>query len=198
MPAPTRQPSTVLDPEALGLSAVYAQALLENTPDDAQAGELVQELDALVALLDTMPQSQTLLSGLALDANHRNIFVQRAFSGNVSGPIEALLGVMAAHGRLAILRETAHTLRRLLDQRMGKVEVTLTTALALDPGQQQEIELKLRETIGAPIVFKTRVDERILGGIVLRIGEQNYDASIAAELGRLKDSLHHRGASIRA
>jgi F-type H+-transporting ATPase subunit delta len=184
------QQHTVLDPQAMTVAALYAQAALDNLPDDAAAESLADELAELVVLLDGIDGAYMLLASSALRDQSRREVVQRVFAGRVSEPLEALLGVMAAHGRLAILGETSAELRRLLNKRQGRVEVTVATAVPLSAKDSRELTEELQRAVKAPLVIRTQVDSRLIGGMVVKVGESRYDASVAAQLARLRAGLY--------
>jgi F-type H+-transporting ATPase subunit delta len=88
--------------------------------------------------------------------------------------------------------------RKLLDRREGKIEVMLTTAVPLDDEQQARIGRELDVTLAGKAVVRLRVDENILGGAVLRIGDRVYNASLHAELMKFKETIAARRMDVKA
>ena len=88
--------------------------------------------------------------------------------------------------------------RKLLDPREGKIEVTLTTAVPLDPEQQTRIGQELDATLAGKAVVRLRVDESLLGGAVLRIGDRVYNASLKSELMKFKETIAARRMDVKA
>lgn len=188
------KPPSVLDVSTLTLAGLYAQAALDGM-DDSAALEFVQELEALVGILDSRPEVQTLLTAATINKRERIQIVERVFTGRVSPRLEAFLAVLARHERLGLLRNIARQGRKLLNARQGKIEVTVTTAVELDQQQRQELEQALSAALKAPVLLDLRVDETILGGLTLRLGDKLLDASIAAQLRQLARNLAARKAS---
>jgi len=182
---------SVMYPAGESLARVYAEALLGQTPSDVEAEEVAAELDAIVSLLEQVDGFEELLTAALLSQSERAAVVNRVFHGRVSEPVEALLNVMARGGRLGLLRPLRRVFRSALYDREGKREVTVTTAVPLTPAQRAQVAASLAEMLGAEPVLTTRVDEDVIGGMVVRVGDSIYDASVRAELGNLGGRLKH-------
>ena len=191
MSQPAAQVESVLDPTAARLAGAYAQAVLELL-DDVPAEEFAASLDALVAMLDTVEGFEAMLVSSAMTNRSREALVDRLFDERLGEPLEGLLAVMARNGRLSLLRAAAESFRRQLATRQGKVEVQVITACGLDAATRDELEQMLRETLGSEPVLHSRVDPGVVGGVVVRVGDKVFDASVASELARLRRSLAGR------
>lgn len=188
-----RGPS-VMDPDRLLLADTYARALLETIDDNARADELNDELNDMVRLLDEIDGAEALLTGALLTRTERCELVERVFGGRVGGDVEAFLGVLARRGRLDVLRPAAERFGELLNDRKGRTEVELTTAVPLGKSKQSEIARSIAESLGAEIVLDVSVDENVIGGAKMRIGDKVYDATIGGALKGLLRRLAGRVA----
>jgi F-type H+-transporting ATPase subunit delta len=103
-----------------------------------------------------------------------------------------MLALMASKGRMGLLGEVARAVHRQLEQRAGRIEVTVTTALALDADRQQAITQMLQEALSAPPAVTWQVDPDLLGGLRVQVDDAVYDASLAGRLGQLVDRMSHR------
>ena len=179
---------TVLDPTVLRLGDLYAQALLESLPLE-QADAVAGELDALDGLMDTVPGARDLLLGFLGRSEDRTRRLERVFKGRVSERVEALLGVLERHGRLAVLPSVIRSFRRRLNEKLGRVAMTLTTALPLDAAELALIRASLAASLGVEPMLQTRVDETLIGGAVLRVGDQVFDSSVKNQLDQLRRKI---------
>ncbi len=189
MTQPTGQPDTVMDPTSISIATVYADALLGQLPSNPEAAEVAEELDAIVELLDGIDGFEALLTAALINGDQRCELVRRIFHDRVSEVVEATLVVMADAGRLGVLR----TLRRLfhskLNARLGKVEVSVVSAVALSDQQRECVREALAESLKTEPVLTCLVDPELLGGVVVRVGDQVFDASIRAELKTVQSRL---------
>ncbi len=173
---------SVMDPSMAPLASMYASACLDTVEQDDIAKELADEIDQLVSLIDQIPSADILLVGAIIDRKQRQELVDRVFAGRVSKSLEAFLGVLASRDRLGLLWHMAPAFRSCLNERMGLVEVDVTTAVALDAQQLDEISSSLGASLDVPVTVNTTVDESLVGGMIIRIGDRVYDASIATSL----------------
>lgn len=162
------------DSQADDLANLGARALLNLLPSDRLADDVAGEIERLLDLLGRVEGFEELLASSALDDRER-----RELDGRVRRSVQ-LLGALA----LAI-RDGARG-------RAGGVEVAVTSAIVLDDRQRRQIADTLGEILGREVVLVEKVDPRVLGGLVVRVGDKVFDASVAAELGRMKKSLAER------
>jgi len=189
MKLPARRVDSVMDPVSESLAGAYADALLGQVPSDVEAEEVAGELDAVVQLLDEIDGFESLLTAALLSSAERCAVVRRIFHGRVGEPVEAALHVMARAGRLGLLRLLRRTFRSRLYRRQGKREVTVTTAAPLDEVQRERTIRHLAETLACEPVVTFDVDEDLIAGMSVRMGDDVYDASVRAELAGLQERL---------
>ena len=183
------QVDSVMSPVNEPLAGVYAEALLAQVPSDPEAEEVAEELGAIVALLDSIEGFEGLLTAALLSHAERCEIVERIFHGRISEPVEATLIVMAQAGRLGLLRTLQRVYRSALNRRQGKLEVTVITAVELTDAQREHVVEALAETLGAQPVGTFVIDPELLGGMLVRIGDLIYDASIRSDLAKLQRRL---------
>jgi len=196
MTDPAARIMSVMDPAEQELAEVYAKALLELPGGDERAEEICGELAWIAGMLRELDGAAEVFASPLLNDTRRAELIEKVFHGRVRERTEALLGVMARNGRIGLLGGVAERLRVLLDERRGKVEVVVTTARPLDAPAEQELIRTLRDALGAEPLLRAEVDENVLGGMVVRVGDRVYDASVAAEIKGLKDALTAKRSTI--
>ena len=188
MPAKAFAAETVMAPQAVAIADVYVEALLGLTPDDAQAEALADELLQLMNLLEQVEGLDDLLAATSGTAAQVAL-VGRVFGGRCSEALEGLLATMAGNGRLGLLRPVAQGFRRRLNARQGRMEVTVVAARELDAHLRQALIEALRDVAGAEPMLVVKVDPSLLGGVVVRVGDREFDGSVAGGLRRLRRRL---------
>lgn len=174
-----------IDKQRLG--AIYAKALLGAT-DARQASESVlNELDSLVDdVLHRFPDFEMALASPRVLAEEKAQLLDRVLGGRASDGLLDFLKVVARHGRLDCLRHIRSAARAEYNRLRRRLSVQVTTAEPLSNPLRDQIMSQLQSRFGCEIDLVCRVDAAILGGLVVRIGDTIYDASIANELARLK------------
>ena len=174
------------------IGAVYAKALLGSAEAVGNGAELVEELESLVTdVLDTLPDFRAVLDSPRVSHEEKVGLLDRVFANRMSKPLQTFLKVVSAHGRLDCLKAIAIAARAELNRAAGIVVVEVTTADAIDPGVEQQIQKSLSAALGQQVQIRKRTDSRIIGGLVVRIGDKVFDGSVANRL----ESLRHQAVS---
>ncbi|HEX4148739.1 MAG TPA: ATP synthase F1 subunit delta [Pirellulales bacterium] len=178
---------------AAGVALTYARALLGATEAAHQTEAVLGELDSIVAdVLDPLPQLDAVLSSGLVAADEKSRLMERAFKGRASDLLLNFLNVVAQHGRLAILRQIRSQARRLYGQMQGRVRVEVRTAAPLDEQLSGRIAEQLRQLLGAQPQLEQVVDPRLIGGLVLRVGDTVLDGSVATRLAGVREQMINR------
>ena len=104
------------------------------------------------------------------------------------------LQVLNRKGRLGILRAVVATYRDALEARRQIAEGVVTTAIPLRESIRSKLLEATSRRFGRQIRLVEVVDDSIVGGIVIRFGDEKIDASVAAELGKLGAAFAERAS----
>jgi len=100
-----------------------------------------------------------------------------------------LVYLLVTRGRLNMAGDIADEYQRLLDSYHGIERAEVTTAVALDDEEKQRLEERLGAVVGKKVVLEPKVDSRLIGGIVARVGGKLLDGSTHSKLVALKNVL---------
>jgi len=191
--------SETIDAGHQHLGTVYAKALLGAADKAGQADQVVEELEAIVSeVLTKLPQLDEALKTPRLTHEERLPILDKAFGGRISNTTLTFLKVVSKHGRLDCLRAIARSARKLLNTVRGRVEVIVETAYPLSNPVRDRIVGRLTEMLGQQVILSTAVNEDLLGGLVVRVGDTVYDASLASRLKKMQEvTLDHTKQAIR-
>ena len=105
-------------------------------------------------------------------------------------PVEKrFCALLADKGRLDLLPAIAADFGVMLDDACGISRGVVTTAVELDEEHMDSIKKTLESQTGRKLVLEFVIDPSIIGGIVLRVGDSVYDASLRAQLDNLRESI---------
>lgn len=71
----------------------------------------------------------------------------------------------------------------------GRIDADVTSAVPLTDAERDAIDARLKARYGDDLAIQYRVDAAILGGLIVRVGDRYIDDSVAARLGRLRETL---------
>ena len=144
----------------------------------------------LARLRDALAQEdlRALMEHPAVPFGDKERVLRRAV-GDVSAEAISLVLLMVRRGRpRAIARMTEH-FATLVRRERGVALAEIRTALPLDDAQRDDVMKRLTELTGDKIQIHEVVDESLIGGITVRIGDRLYDASVRSRLERLRARL---------
>jgi F-type H+-transporting ATPase subunit delta len=179
------------------LAITYAKSLLELATERKIAEDIGRELEGLGEILTAEPIFKEYLSDPGVTNSERAGALERIFRGRVSELVFNFLGVMNAHSRLRILGEVVSAYADLLDQQLGNVDVDVTTAQRLEPDELEQVRQRVGSTLGKNAVVHQYVDDSIIGGLVIRVGDQVIDASVQQQLRSIKQQLLSASQKVR-
>jgi F-type H+-transporting ATPase subunit delta len=149
-------------------------------------------------VLDKLPQLDAALKSPRLAHEERLPILEKAFGGKLSATTLTFLKVVSQHNRLDCLRAIAKAARKQLDAARGRVEVIVETAYPLSNSVRERIIARLTQMLGRQVILSTHVNEDLLGGLMVRVGDTVYDASLAARLKRMEAvTLDHTKQALR-
>jgi F-type H+-transporting ATPase subunit delta len=172
------------------LAGRYASALFDLARDQRQIESVGKSLDALnQVLLGSRDFAELVTSPLVSRDEAGKAFAALAPQLNLDPITANFLGVLAKNGRKGELRNIIRAYRRLAAAHRGETTAEIVTARPLNDDQLAALNLQLRARAGRKVNIAASVDPNILGGIVVKLGSQQIDASIRTKLNRLASAM---------
>jgi F-type H+-transporting ATPase subunit delta len=190
-------PTTADNPvhQANAVAMIYARSVMELAAQtgEARVDEIGDELSQIGRLLRDQPMLGRLLLHPTINIEKHQRIIRTIFRGRVTDLTCNLLQVLRKKGRLDQLGSIIASYRNLLKTRRGEVDVDVTSAKPLDAETLAAITRQLAASLGSTPTLHARVDEKIIGGLKIRIGDQLLDGSVATQLARIKRRLAEAG-----
>ena len=177
---------------AQSIAAVYAEALFELAQEQQQSIAVRGELEQLAELARDNEQWSLFLASPAMRRVEKKAAVFKIFSGKLSELTVDFLGVLAGKGRLGLLPEIAKSFVALEDQAASRVRGTITTAVELAQDEQAQLAEQISRALKKEVILQAKVDESIIGGMVLKVEDLRIDATIKRKLENFSRKLKER------
>jgi F-type H+-transporting ATPase subunit delta len=169
-------------------SRVYAEALFDVGRDKGKLDSLQQQLGEVADAVDSNRELQVFFFSPYLSSAEKEEGLTRAITGAEPELINFLKLLVDKHRMPEIFR-----IRREFDelwkQENRRIDVTVTSAVELDPAVVAKIGQEVERQTGEKVDLASEVDGEILGGIVLQVGNMVLDASIRSRLEKLRKSV---------
>lgn len=172
------------------ISKTYGEALFETAMDVKNVDGLFEEAEAVRGTLMENPKLLQLFNHPNIIKEEKIQVMKSVFEGRVSAEMSSFLQIVIEKGR-------QNELDAILAYFIGKVKeykhigiAYVISAAELTDTQKKQIEEKLLETTGyEKIEMNFSVDESLIGGLVIRIGDRVVDSSIKSRLYEMKKEL---------
>jgi F-type H+-transporting ATPase subunit delta len=166
----------------------YAEAAFELAKRDDAFDKWRDDLQNANALLGEERVSR-IVDNPALPFADRRTVIDDLLEKHVGKPVRNLISLLAERSRLELLPAIVTEYQRLLNRERGIATAIVTSAAALTDDETAALEKRLRQMTGSDVELDVRVDEGLIGGLTVRIGDRLYDASVRGRLERLRDQL---------
>ncbi|CAI3922109.1 FoF1-type ATP synthase [Commensalibacter communis] len=172
------------------LKGRYATALYELAEEERVLNEVVSEVENLLKIINESELLREVLNNPSFDtAQSREIIVSTLKQAGFSQLLQNFVGVIANNRRLASLKSILLAFFALVDFRRGVSTAEVTTAHPLTDKQRAQLKDRLAQVGYNKVNIQERIDAKLLGGFVIRIGAQLYDASLKSRLNRLHNVM---------
>lgn len=164
-------------------NAVYALA--------AEKNQLEQWSDALANLAAVITDEQVgkLLDSPDISRHQKGKLIIQVLDGKLDQNQQNLVYLMAENGRLKIMADVAELYEVARASAENKIEAEIISAFDLSAEQTSEITNTLKNKLGSDITLSTKVDESLIGGVIIKAGDTIIDASMKSQLESLALSL---------
>lgn len=172
----------------------YAQAVFDIVKEDGGLDALARQTEDLGAALHDSADLRALISSplYSRDDQARAIGALSQKMG-LSPVLANTLQLMARNRRLFVLPQLVRRLQALIAEERGEVTAEVTSAVALTDDQQARLRDTLAQKSGKKVKLNTRVDEGLIGGMIVKLGSQMIDSSIRSKLASLQNAMKEVG-----
>jgi F-type H+-transporting ATPase subunit delta len=166
----------------------YAEAAFEVAQRDDALDEWAKDLTMAAQLLGD-DQVRRVVDDPSRPIADRRELIARLLGRRVSEPVRRLVALLAERGRLDLMPAVAAEYGELLKRHRGIVTAIVTSAAPLTRDESNALEERLRQITRADVELRPVVDESLIGGLTVRIGDELIDASVRGRLERLRNEL---------
>jgi len=163
----------------------YAKALLSLASDQNTADVVGNDMKLIANTLATSTDLSEALQSPVIPSSIKKSTLLEVFKNSNQSTVN-LIDTLIANNRINILGDVAVKYNQLLDDSKGVEIATVTTAVELTADLKKAVLAKAKTLTGKDVEVENIIDESILGGFILRIGDLQYNASIANQLNKLK------------
>jgi ATP synthase F1 delta subunit len=170
------------------IAAVYARSLFEVAKEQGKLDEVRAQLGELADAMDADRELQVFFFSPYFSPQEKQDGLDRAVSG--AEPILVnFLKLLIENHRMPVIFRVRRGYDELWEQENRLLPVQITSAVELDAGTVAQIGDRIAEQTGRRVDLSASVEPDILGGIVVRVGNQVLDASVRNRLEQLRKQV---------
>ena len=179
---------------SLDIASRYSQAVLDIANETKSLAKLEKDIATLRAALNDSSDLVALIHSpfFSRDDQMRAI-TAIADAMKLSEMVKNTLGLMATKRRLFVVPALLSRLSTLIADQKGDVEAEVTSAKALTKAQTESLSKVIAKAVGKNVNISAVVDEKIIGGLVVKVGSKMIDTSIRSKLNSLQSVMKEVG-----
>jgi F-type H+-transporting ATPase subunit delta len=169
----------------------YAKALINFAKELDKTKAVYHDMKLVAGTVAENKELQIVLESPVIKSSAKRDILTALFQKNTTTTTIGLIDLLIENRRLSLLGEVAKQYTILHDYLRGKEVAKVTTAVPLTDELHAMMKKKVKEITGKKISVENEINPDILGGFILRVGDIQYDASIANKLLLLKREFDH-------
>ncbi len=166
----------------------YAQAVFDLASSAGKVDEWRRDMDRVCRLAQDAQVARA-MDNPAIPFAERRKALTDLLSGRTAVPVLNLALLLAMRGRFGIMPVVCDEYDSLVREARDVVGVTVVTPEPLSPVELAQLERVISARTGATLEMSTAIDPSLVGGLMVRIGDLEIDASVRGRLERLRDEL---------
>jgi F-type H+-transporting ATPase subunit delta len=172
------------------LSRRYAKALFGLAADKKIVDKVGTDLRALRQGFAASPELGEVLGSVRNSRASRRAIVDALLARiGANELVKTFSYLLLDKERLTALPDISRVFDEMIEEKAGRVQAEVTSAVALTPAQLASITAALEKLSGKKVVVEKKQDPALLGGVVAKVGDVVYDGSLRTQLRALRDQL---------
>lgn len=166
----------------------YAKAILDMAQASGAAGNVNDDMALIASTIKDNAELSSFVSSPVVKAEVKLAALKEVFAGT-QNITQGLFQLLQENKRFDILPVIAEQYKAQFDAANGVEVATVTTAIELSAELEAKVMAKIKEFTDKKVSIKNIVDPSIIGGFILRIGDRQFNASVANRLTTLRREL---------
>nr|WP_315145019.1 ATP synthase F1 subunit delta [uncultured Flavobacterium sp.] len=168
----------------------YAKAILEIADSKKAASQVSADMALISSTINTNAELNTFIQSPTINVEQKESALLEVFA-NANAVTKSLFRLLLENKRFEILDAIALEYNKLFDIMNGVEVAKVTTAIAMDAALEAKVSAKIATFSDKKITIENTIDPSIIGGFILRIGDKQYNGSVANRLQVLKRELNN-------
>lgn len=179
------------------LARIYARSLFELSNEAGGRDKILEVGDELEQICELIRGDKSLseyFTSPVIDPARRSTGIRTMFTDRITDLVLRFMLVLNTNGRLGHLEPITAAFDELVQDAWGRIEVDIWTASPMQADLRADLISRLHEILHKEPVLHAWIDESMIGGIRIRVGDRMIDGSVAAKLRQIEAQLRQHGS----
>ena len=168
----------------------YAKSFIGLTIEQGSLEKAYGDMKTIVDLCKSNHDFVTFLKSPIIKTDKKQAVLKEIFAGKLNKITEAYIQLITAKKREIYLAEIASEFVNQYKEKKKILTAVVTSASGLDETTRKKVMEIVKGGSSSEVVLEEKIDKNIIGGFILRVGDNQIDASIARKLNLLKRSFN--------
>ncbi|MGE5393251.1 MAG: ATP synthase F1 subunit delta [Candidatus Saccharibacteria bacterium] len=167
----------------------YAKAFFSLAQEKAMMAALQQDMATISAVSASSTDFLRLIESPVIATSEKIKAIKSIFQDKVNALTLNFLVLITRNRREKHIPSIFRDLGDMYRKSIGISSALLITAREMDTDLVEQIRKELESISGTKVELSQQIDPQLIGGFVLRLDDQQYDASVSTQLKKIKESL---------
>jgi len=167
----------------------YAKSVFEIAVERNEVEQVYENVKSLAAICSQSEEFNKFLHSPVLKPSEKSAVFSGLFGREYTQTMMSMFDLLLHNKRESFLSDILRNFSDLYRKRLNIKSATITSAQTLDNDIKTQIETMLQQSLNSEVEFTEKVNEKLIGGFILRVDDKQVDASIAAKLENIKREL---------
>jgi|LGOV01.1.fsa_nt_gb F-type H+-transporting ATPase subunit delta len=171
------------------VAKTYSQALFEVGLDNNNLDVFMEELKVVRDMFREYPDFYEILISPKINTEEKKKIVDEVFKGKATNEINNFMKILLDKRRVKDLYSIVEQFENLIYEHKGIVKATAITTVLLGKDEKDSLTKKLESITGKEVELINEIDKSVLGGVLIKLGDQVIDGTLKGKLNNLQISL---------
>lgn len=167
----------------------YAKALYDVAISKDRVNKYIQDLTAIVETIEESPEVKQVIRHPEISIKEKKNFFIKLYKGKIDEDLLTFLLILVEKDRILFLKEKLAELKKIDLEERGSIIAQVQTVQPLKDYQRKALQEKLMNQYHKQVELREVIDPELLGGIVIKIGDDLIDGSVRSTVDDLRQSM---------
>jgi len=171
------------------IASRYAKSLIDLAVEKNQLEDINTDMELFSQVCKENRDFVLMLNNPILESVKKAAIIKAVFKGKVQDMTVLFFDIVSKKHREAVLPEIAKVFKQLYNEHKGVITAEVSTTFPLDDSLRSEVIKIVKEISGKEVELNENVNEALIGGFLIRVGDKQIDETIQSKLNDLKREL---------